>query len=45
MRLGNTGRKDMGFWRKLGPEGRCMLEVATDLCKYSDATDLGWAVL
>ena len=42
VRLSKMGRKDLGFWRKLGPEGRCMLEVTTDLCTHSDAADLGW---
>ena len=42
VRLNRTARKDIGFWRRLGSEGRCMKERAPDVCTHSDAADLGW---
>ena len=45
VRLSKMDRKDLGFWRKFGPEGRCMLEASTDLCTHSYAAYLGWGRL
>ena len=42
VRLNRTARKDLKFWRNLGPEGRCMKERAPEACTHSDAADLGW---
>lgn len=42
VRVNAVARQDLMFWRKLGPEGRCMLERDTVLGTHSDAADLGW---
>ena len=42
VRLNRTARKDLNFWRHLGPEGRCMRERTPDACTHSDAADIGW---
>ena len=42
VRLNSTCAKDLRYWRRLGPEGRCMREMAPDACVHSDAADLGW---
>ena len=42
VRLSKAARRDLMFWRKLGPEGRCMREPDAEVCTHSDAADLGW---
>ena len=42
VRLTKAGRRDLKFWRGLGPEGRCMQTADTILCVHSDAADVGW---
>lgn len=41
-RLKKTAKKDLLFWRPLGPEDRYMLQNNPLLCTHSDAADLGW---
>lgn len=42
VRLRRIGRHGLGYWRKLGQEGRCMQEKSTVFCTHSEAADLGW---
>lgn len=41
VRLSKFTRRDLMFWRRLGPGGRCIREQDTEVCAHSDAAELG----
>lgn len=43
VRLIFFSRRDLMFWRKLRPKGRCVREPDAEVRAHSDAADLGWS--